>query len=48
VTGVIGLVDGSALPVDAERMLGPLERALRALVWSVVLLAAALAITRLS
>jgi hypothetical protein len=48
VTGAIGLVDGSALPVDAERMLAPLERALRALVWSVVLLAAALAITRLS
>jgi hypothetical protein len=47
VTGAIGLVDGSALPVDAERILAPLERALRALVWSVVLLAAALAITRL-
>ena len=48
VTGAIVLVDGSALPVDAERILAPLERALRALVWSVVLLAAALAITRLS
>jgi hypothetical protein len=48
VTGAIALIDGSALPVDTERILAPLERALRALVWSIVMLAAALAITRLS
>ncbi len=47
VTGVISLTDGTTLPVDADRMLAPLERALRAMVWSIVLLAAALAITRL-
>lgn len=47
VSGTISLSDGSTLPVDAERILAPLEQALRALVWSIVLLAAALAITRL-
>jgi hypothetical protein len=47
VAGAISLTDGSVLPVDSERMLTPLERALRAMVWSIVLLAAALAITRL-
>ncbi|MGO8958052.1 MAG: hypothetical protein ACLQFR_11865 [Streptosporangiaceae bacterium] len=47
VTGAISLTDGSTLPLDADRMLAPLERALRAMVWSIVLLAAALAISRL-
>jgi hypothetical protein len=47
VTGRITLADGDSLTLDAARLLGPLERALRAMSWSVVLLAAALAVTRL-
>jgi hypothetical protein len=47
VTGSINLADGEVLALDADRMLDPLERALRAMSWSVVLLAAALAIARL-
>lgn len=47
VTGTITLADGSTLALDADRLLAPLERALRAMSWSVVLLAAALAIVRL-
>jgi hypothetical protein len=47
VTGRINLADGDSLTLDADRLLGPLERALRAMSWSVVLLAAALAVARL-
>jgi len=47
VTGRITLADGEELPLTAERVLEPLERALRAMSWSVVLLAAALAVSRL-
>ncbi len=47
VTGRITLADGEVLAIDADRLLGPLERALRAMSWSVVLLAAALAVARL-
>jgi hypothetical protein len=47
VTGRITLADGDTLTLDADRLLGPLERALRAMSWSVVLLAAALAVARL-
>ncbi len=47
VTGRITLADGDALTLDADRLLAPLERALRAMSWSVVLLAAALAVARL-
>jgi len=47
VTGTINLADGEVLAVDADRMLEPLERALRAMSWSIVLLAAALAVARL-
>ena len=47
VSGTIVLADGSTLAIDSERLLTPLERALRAMSWSVVVLAAALAITRL-
>jgi len=47
VTGLITLSDGEALVLDADRMLAPLERALRAMSWSLVLLAAAFAIARL-
>ena len=47
VTGSITLAVGDALALDATRLLEPLERALRAMSWSVVLLAAALAVARL-
>jgi len=47
VTGSITLADGDTLTLDATRFLEPLERALRAMSWSVVLLAAALAVARL-
>jgi len=47
VTGSITLGTGDVLAVDADLLLRPLERALRATSWSVVLLAAALAIARL-
>jgi hypothetical protein len=47
VTGTISLADGEVLAVDANRMLLPLERALRAMSWSLVALAAALALARL-
>lgn len=47
VTGSIILTDGSSCPVDAGLLLAPLERALRALSWGVVSLAAGLALARL-
>jgi len=47
VTGSITLSDGTVLTVDSKRLLDPLERALRAMSWSIVVLAAALAIARL-
>lgn len=48
VTGSITLASGDALTIDADRMLQPLEGALRAMSWSLVLLAAALAVARLA
>jgi len=47
VTGSVTLADGAVLALDSGRLLAPLERALGALSWSVVLLAAALAVARL-
>lgn len=47
VSGTVTLADGQAISLDSGRLLLPLERALRALSWSVVLLAAALAVARL-
>ena len=47
VTGSITLASGDALTIDADRLLQPLEGALRAMSWSVVLLAAGLAVARL-
>jgi hypothetical protein len=47
VTGTITLADGGALDVNSQLLLRPLERALRAMSWSVVALAAALALIRL-
>jgi hypothetical protein len=35
------------VPITADGLLGPLERALRATAWAIVLLAAALAVARL-
>jgi hypothetical protein len=47
VSGRITLADGEVMTIDADRLLAPLERALRAMSWSVVLLAAGLAVARL-
>lgn len=50
VTGIEGsltLEDGTVRAVDAKLMLEPLERALRALSWSMVAIAVALAVARL-
>lgn len=47
VTGTITLTGGQAVQLDAQRLLAPLERALRSLSWGVVLLGAALAVARL-
>jgi hypothetical protein len=47
VTGTITMADGQVLAIDSQLLLRPLERALRALSWSVVALAAALAVVRL-
>ena len=50
VTGVAGsltLEDGTVRAIDSRLMLEPLERALRALSWSMVALAVALAVARL-
>ena len=41
------MADGQVLAIDSQLLLRPLERALRALSWSVVALAAALAVVRL-
>jgi hypothetical protein len=48
VDGTITLLDGTIEVVDSHTLLAPLERALRALSWSTVLLATALTITRLT
>jgi uncharacterized membrane protein len=46
--GMITFADGNAVPVTTRLLLEPLERALRAASWAIVLLAAALAVARLS
>lgn len=48
VEGTVRLDDGTVRPIDAGMLLAPLERTLQAVSWSVVLLAAALAIARLA
>jgi hypothetical protein len=48
VSGSITLYSGEVTTIDVARLLEPLERALRSLSWGVVLLAAALAIARLT
>jgi hypothetical protein len=47
IVGTITLTDGGTIPVDRSVLLAPLEQALRAMSWAVILLAAALAIDRL-
>jgi hypothetical protein len=47
VEGQVTLSTGATLPLDARTLLAPLERALQAMSWGVVLTAAALAVTRL-
>lgn len=48
VTGILTLTTGEAITLDTVRLREPLERALRSLSWGVVLLAAALATSRLA
>ena len=48
VHGSVALSDGSTRAVNRAMLIQPIERALRLLSWSVVLLAAALAVARLS
>jgi hypothetical protein len=48
VEGSITFGDGRVVPVTAEGLLRPLERALRSASWAVVLLAAAVAVARLT
>lgn len=47
VTGHITLEDGVSVPVDRRTLLAPLETALHAMSWAVVLVAASLAVARL-
>ena len=47
VEGSLTLDDGTVAPLDDRALLGPLERALRALSWSMVALALGLAAARL-
>ncbi len=48
VDGSITLTDGTSAPVGTETLLEPLEGALRAMSWGLVLLAASLAVARLT
>ena len=47
VNGVVSLSDGERQAIDRRALLAPLEHALRAMAWAVVLVAAALAVARL-
>jgi hypothetical protein len=47
VEGSVTLADGRVAVLDGQRLLAPLEQALRATSWSIALLAAALAVARL-
>jgi hypothetical protein len=47
VSGTITFADGTVQPIDAASLRAPLERALRALSWGLVALAAGLAVARL-
>jgi hypothetical protein len=47
VAGVVTISDGTRQAIDRATLLAPLEHALRAMAWAVILLAAALAVARL-
>jgi hypothetical protein len=47
VEGRLEMADGTTVPLDRAVLLAPLERALRAMTWSIVLIAAGLAVARL-
>ena len=47
VRGTITLADGSTAPIGPDLILAPLEGALRAMSWGLILLAAAMAVARL-
>ncbi|MGD0560249.1 MAG: hypothetical protein ABSA93_35435 [Streptosporangiaceae bacterium] len=47
VDGTITFLDGQTIPITSALLLTPIERALRASSWAIVLLAAALAVARL-
>jgi hypothetical protein len=48
ITGSMTLTSGKVTELGTAQLLGPLERALRAMSWGVTLLAAALAVARLT
>jgi hypothetical protein len=48
VQGSITLASGQVTAIDQALLLAPLEQALRAMSWAIVLLAAALAVARLT
>jgi hypothetical protein len=48
VEGSITFGDGRTVPITADALTGPLEGALRATSWAIILLAAALAVARLT
>lgn len=48
VRGALTLGDGTETPIDRQDILGPLERGLQMLTWTVVLFAAGLAVARLA
>ena len=47
VAGVVTLADGTKQAIDRPALLAPLEHALRAMAWAVILLAAAIAVARI-
>jgi hypothetical protein len=48
VEGSIAFGDGRTVPITADALIGPLEGALRATSWAIILLAAAMAVARLT
>ncbi len=48
VRGQITLASGQVLPIDAQMLLAPVERALLAMSWAIILIATSLAVARLS
>jgi len=48
VEGSITFANGRTMPITADALIRPLEQALRATSWAIILLAAALAVARLA